>query len=414
MTVLPDRAKSGKYLLLTDIPPCKNYTAGIALDNYLRQLPSERLACCAVLNPAITDARLSPDLEHIPMSYLVKPRENGLRLLPGWLGSATACLAESWNAFVRLPRLQRSIEKIIERENVTAIWCVLQGQTMIGLADGLSRLGLPLYTNVWDPLDWWLRGHKVDALSARRILKQFDRVVLNSRKCGTASIAMAEHYRSKYGITAVPLLPSLEKGSAVEPAASLTSSTTLTIGFIGQMYADAEFAALLNALSSVGWNLDGRRVKVVLYGRYLRIHAPQAVNVEFRGYCGHDELVPQLSSIDLLYCPYWFDPQFEREARLSFPSKLTTYLAAGRPVFFHGPAYASPAQLLAKYGAAQFCTSNDARVILASLRSVCDDTSRYRQLAAAGRKLFDELLTLDRLGQSVRELLELDSCADCA
>ena len=63
-------------------------------------------------------------------------------------------------------------------------------------------------------------------------------------------------------------------------------------------------------------------------------------------------MLPELRTADLLYCPYWFDPGFERPCRLSFPSKLSTYLKTGVPVLFHGPEYASPRIFLEQNDAA--------------------------------------------------------------
>src|SRR6266446_1772314 len=82
--LLPDCLRNGggyesfirlmKILLLTDIPPCKNFTAGLVLDQLVRFLPPGSVACFAVVNPEV-NARLSVDLNWIPVEYVKKPRE---------------------------------------------------------------------------------------------------------------------------------------------------------------------------------------------------------------------------------------------------------------------------------------------------------------------------------------------------
>jgi hypothetical protein len=68
--------------------------------------------------------------------------------------------------------------------------------------------------------------------------------------------------------------------------------------------------------------------------------------VTCRGWLPRREMLRQLSATDFCYLPYWFTQEKRRHAELSFPTKLTTYLAAGRPVLYHGPQYAWAAQVM--------------------------------------------------------------------
>ena len=115
-----------------------------------------------------------------------------------------------------------------------------------------------------------------------------------------------------------------------------------------------------------------------------------------------------LSEADLLYCPYWFDPVFETEARLSFASKLTTYFAAGRPVLFHGPDYAAPAAFLKENDAGFICNSNNQPRIIDALNTLAADEELCFRLASNARLAFDKHLTLDTLRSKFAEFLGVD------
>jgi glycosyltransferase involved in cell wall biosynthesis len=133
--------------------------------------------------------------------------------------------------------------------------------------------------------------------------------------------------------------------------------------------------------------------------------ANKGARIEFLGWHSQVETIELLSEADILYCPYWFDPVFVTEARLCFPSKLITYLAAGRPVLFHGPSYASPARFLKEHNAALFCHSLVPSEVAAALQLLVLDKDLYRQTADNGRKAFEEHLTLAAAKKSFFEFL---------
>ena len=58
-------------MLITDIPPCKELTAGLVLDRLCRFLPRGALVCFAPIDPKI-NPKLSKDLEEIPIVYAKK------------------------------------------------------------------------------------------------------------------------------------------------------------------------------------------------------------------------------------------------------------------------------------------------------------------------------------------------------
>ena len=77
-------------------------------------------------------------------------------------------------------------------------------------------------------------------------------------------------------------------------------------------------------------------------------------------------------------------PIFRVEARLSFPSKLSSYVASGGAVFIHAPGYASPALFHEQYPVGISCRSLKGEDIVTALERVVEDDS-LRQRAAAAR-----------------------------
>jgi glycosyltransferase involved in cell wall biosynthesis len=396
-----------KILLLTDIPPCKNLTAGLVLDQLCRFLPHGSVACYAVVSPGL-DATLSPDLDWIPVEYCKKPVEIGGRILPGRLGIISSLIYDSYGAFTTASRITKDVVAFGRKNGVDALWCVLQGKTMIRLARPVAKgLGVPLYTQVWDPPFWWLRDTRTDNVTKRLVLQEFDRVLRDSSGCAAASWAMAEQYHADYGTRAVPVIPSLDASMAMPPATRLHDNDELVIGLAGQIYSVDEWEALIAALDSVSWTICDRKVRIRLMGREAHLHADCSMRVEFLGWGSQAETIRLLSEADILYCPYWFDPDFENEARLSFPSKLTTYLAAGRPVLFHGPAYASPAGFLRDNNSGMCCHSLEKNVIIDAIKRMITESGEYGILAQNGSTAFLQHLTLESMQQSFEKFLGL-------
>ncbi len=81
------------------------------------------------------------------------------RHLPEPLGSFENFLAETYTEKVTVEKDRTSGAQFGKDFNADAIWCVVQGQTMIRLANRVKELmNVPLLTEVWDPPTWWLRA----------------------------------------------------------------------------------------------------------------------------------------------------------------------------------------------------------------------------------------------------------------
>ena len=396
-----------KVLLLTDIPPCKNFTAGLVLDRLVSFLPPDQLAICAVVNPEI-NPEIPSTLESIPKLILTKPREASLRMFPRQAGDLSAFAYE----LIQPLRVKHQIlPKIIEfakQQQVDAIWVVLQGQTMIRLARQLSiKLNLPLFTQVWDSFGWWLRANKIDRITQGRLLHEFNAVIQHSTACATASWAMSDAYTKQYGMRNLPVIAGLPRELALNSATQLHSGDEFIIGMAGQFYAKDEWNCLIYTLNQVNWMIAGRRVRIRVMGGGFQAYTQSPSNFEYLGWQNQEETIRLLSESDLLYMPYWFSEEFKEESSSSFPSKLVTYFAAGRPVFCHAPEYASPSQYIKQNEAGYLCVSLDPPAVLNHLKNVIDDIECYRKVAANGTSCFMRDFTLERMKETFFQFLNI-------
>jgi glycosyltransferase involved in cell wall biosynthesis len=395
-----------KLLLLTDIPPCTNFTAGLVLDQLCRFLPPGSVACFAVVNPQL-DARLSPDLNWIPIAYTAKRDEAAFRALPGKLSFVSAYCVETIRRRHVVPRILRQAVEFAREQQTDAVWAVLQGQTLIQMAPELAdQLGVPLLTQVWDPLSWWLAANRVDRANRRAALADFDRTLRRSKACAVASWAMAEEYQTRYGTFTVPVIASHSSEIARKPDPSIgCTAAEITIGMAGQFYAATEWLALVRALNMADWRVCGKNVRILVVGPTQPPGDVPPGRVKYLGWQAQAEALRILADCDILYCPYPFDSALAEVSRLSFPSKLTLYLAAGRPVLFHGPSFSSPARYLEERGAALCIANKLPSAIYNGLVRLVDEPLVYRRIAECGQACFQRDFTLDAMRSRFFEFL---------
>lgn len=393
-----DPNKIGKVLLLSSVPPSSRYTGALMLHSMCKALPEETLSCFAVLGPGL-NSQIHPDWQHVPYQHCQKPSESHVRHFPLHLGVIESFIKEQSIARFAIPKIAEQIMSFAENHGVERIWCTLEGQTLIRLAAHLQQHApLPMVAQVWDPPGWWLRDSNVDRFSRKGVLQDFGKILSNSNTTvAAASWAMADEYSKEYGCNAIPVIPGLPKDWACAPAKGLNDAATFTIGFAGQLYSSEEWNCLMQALESIDWKVEGRRVEVKALGRTFAISAHGQRNIRFYGWRSQKETLRILSDCDVLYCPYWFSSKFETESRLSFPSKLTGYLAAGRPVLFHGPTYSSPSRFLDEHDAALQCNSLNQKNLIEALRRLVTDSSHYQNLAASGSRAFLKHLTDEQM-----------------
>jgi glycosyltransferase involved in cell wall biosynthesis len=191
---------------------------------------------------------------------------------------------------------------------------------------------------------------------------------------------------------------------ARSPAAEPHPGASVTIGMAGQFYATDAWLRLLASLEAVDWSVGGCRVNIVAIGP-TQPPAMPANHVTFLGWKSQTEAVKLLNECDFLYCPYPFDPSMEEVARQSFPSKLVLYLAAGRPVIFHGPTYSAAAQYITDRDCGILATCLSAEDILLEIEQLVGNPQLYSEMASKAQQAFLEDFTLESMARSFNDFI---------
>lgn len=395
-------------LLLSDIGPCSNYTGGVVLAQQCRLLPPGELVAFIVQNRWLKPEPYA-DLAHLPTATVRKPDE--LYEPTQWKrGPVAAKLTEYYRSTVVRDRLVAQAVAYGRKHRVRGVWAVLEGQTVVRMAARVAkRLKVPLYSQVWDPISWWLQAHYVDRWNSDRTEADFRHALQISRSTAAPSWAMAEHLRQTYGVQSLPLIASYDRSQAHPPSLAPKNPGELVIAIVGQLYAADAWRQFLAMLRAAEWRVAGRNVRILYFGRTAPAGVP-ADRLKDAGWAGTGEIIQALArEADICYCPYPFTPDLEETARLSFPSKAVMYMAAGKPVFFHGPHYSSPAKYFAGNHAAAVCASMDPYVIHGMFRWLVNDTDEYAATAAKAHAAFLNDFTLDRLQAAFDEFLDRTS-----
>lgn len=401
-----------RILLLTDIPPCTNLTAGLIINKWCDFLFEEKQEIiCATIGDRSLKFEIPQDKkEKIKFLNITKPREDWSipshgRKYRSILGGIRSFIINNAIAIFQLPQMAFQISKFAKQNKADLLFVSIQGQTLTRLVRMVAKLsGLQYVAQTWDPLEWWLKGYEVDKITSRINIKEFGLVAKNARRFATMSWAMSNIFEKDYGATCVTNLPGLSD-EEIKPK-YVGKRKQFVIGFAGQLYAKDEFKILVEALDELGWYYKGKEIIIELYGDKFDSQYEGHEHIRFNGYCNQTQLLPLLASMDLLYCPYWFDQEYKKACQISFPSKLTSYLKTRVPVLVHAPSYASPRILLEKYKAAYICGSMDKNDMIELLKAVLND-ERRKDFGNRGYKLFKEYFTYKQMKASLLASLGL-------
>ena len=394
-----------KILLLTDVPPCKEFSGALLTYHLCKTIPLENVVCVAVRNKDLSYINTADDLS-IETEYFAKPRENTLWLFNGKIKIFTYFF-EQYNEFFQIPKLARQVIDFGRQQNIDRIWCILQGQTMIRLAKLVAHgLKLPLLSQVWDHPIWWMGHNQIDAFTSRRIYKQYEDVLSMSASCGAASFEMARRIMENNHVVSIPLVSSLPSEWAHKPKIFPPhNKKNILIGFCGQTYADYAIDAIMSSLDVIGWKIGNRQVKFRFLGYHMSLGGHRKRIVEFLGYRSQQETIDLLSECDLLLCPYITDPKYKLVAQTSFPAKLTTYLASGVPILFIGTPDSSPGLFLAENNAGYLQTDLNSEKLVECIQGIFSNKKHYESISNNASIAFHKYLTMEKQAELFLDFL---------
>ncbi len=372
-----------RLLIVSPVAPVPEGVGGVYLRDLCLMYPADRLAF-AIL-PGIGSGPWPEALAAAPRTVLDAVPERGFNRWGRKVQESTRALFDRYVDTQHLPKLVDQITAFAAQTKPDLVWVPLAGPTMINIARVLpSRLGVPMITTVWDPPDyalshyWGIRGHALE-----RVMTRFGDAVRGSVRCAVASTEMKETYEQRYGTRCVPMIHGLPESDWLAPGGLRPPNEPFVIGYAGSLYARREWDALVESLASLRWRVGGREAIVRVLAASFDVRVSGPARLEFLGWHSTTDAVKILSGCDVCYVPYWFDDAFRPGVELSFPNKMSLYLAAGRPVLFHGPERSTPTRFLERWPVGIACHSLDPRAIADALTVAATDAEFHERAAAA-------------------------------
>jgi len=375
---------------------------GVVREDILKRYPKDRYVCFSVgpRDQSFGGGQLPTVLQGVPFQIRpleATPRLRGARFYLPVLRALGFRVLAPW-------RIRQAVG-FGRRHRIDLVWADLQGEALLIAAQVAQSLGVPLVGSLWDDPEGWLRDGGYDRLARRLLWKRFRQALRQAWHLSTAGEAMQEAYEKEYGIKSVILRHGFDR--PVFPTKMPRDANGIIIGFVGNAYGPDAWQAFLAAAAQINAGARTPRIKVRAFGPGVPYRSP-GVEMEDRGWQPTEAMLQEIAKTDFCYLPYWFEPQKRRHVELSFPNKFETYLAAGRPVLFHGPAYAGIAQTIRQYGVGLCVHSLDEAEITGAVERLILDNSLKESCSRAALAAFHAEFNATKMIANFAELIGID------
>jgi hypothetical protein len=170
------------------------------------------------------------------------------------------------------------------------------------------------------------------------IERDFRSALKRARSVDVIGEGMRRRYLDRYGVDSVVVHRALA-GPVLE-APRYDRSRGLTVGVLGSTYGYGQLPVLGGVVARAAEAL-GVTGRIVVLGRNegerLRDELAGRAEVEVAGHVSEPEGVERLRGCFVLYLNYPFGARDRVLRQTSFPTKLSTYVQAARPVLMHVP-----------------------------------------------------------------------------
>jgi len=381
-------------LLIAASPPGGIGVGQLFMRSLLLHAPAQ-FVIAALLGRQEPTYQVPSDLGIAATVTLQRRFEPAFRPWSNRLSHLAAAMAVRARLEPQVRRLLDPLTQFAQRQGATALFVVLECPTTMLLAAPLAdRLGLPLVTLVWDTPEHILGqlGHL--GPSRAHIKRGFDRALVRSHGVAVMSEAMRERYASEYGARCVILHQPIEPNWLPPHIQDERAGGALVIGFAGSDTARPEMLMLLSTLDRMQWQLQGRQVILRVFGLRFVCEGRVPRRIDYRGYLPEiADVVQGLSDCDLLFLPQPFAAEAESFTRYSFPTKLTTYLAARRPILLFAPKHSALASFFEHNEVPLLCNQPEETALSHGLRALVENREfrniALQQIEAVRRSAFD-------------------------
>ena len=373
MSVQADNAQAGlpKVLTLSGTIPGEPGVGGVILNDLMAELPAGTLQCIPAATRQVIDLgwlQRAPELA----GHVVRRFETGWRPVKGIAGELIGRAARLAKFSKHCRELTNQICSNPAAKDCDIVWAILDCPTVIEIAaETARRLNKPLVVLVWDSPELLVDSLNMDRWSAAAMLQRFGDTIRSAARVGVICEQMQRCYEQRYGAGEyIVLRHGIREDLWAAPVAADSEADRLTIGFAGSITAARPFLQLIQTLNENNWTINEKQVTLRLIGSRYTLDSRQPQHIEFFGWRSLEETVRLLSECRLTYLPQPFEEHLKPLAELSFPTKLTTYLAAGSRVLLHAPNYASVTSFMQHYAIGHSCDSLESSDLAAALSDV--------------------------------------------
>lgn len=394
-------ARMGRTLLLAGSVPGGRNVGQILLREMLDCLDPSRFAIAGLLSAA--EARATDAMPGVRV--FARPDEHAVRRHAGRMGGAMAALARLRDYEPAISRLAEDVQAHARAEGVDRVWAILNMPSIVDVCSRLlDRLQVPLLAHVWDDIDHLSQQRRLDAWTRRRTQRRFGALLARAERTAVIGETMAARYEQRYGARCCIVRHGVADGVAAREAA--TASDEFSIGFSGGMYCHSAWKAFQAALDRLGWQVAGKRIRLVVMSGHIAFTTRSPAQVDYLGWRSDAEVQQRLSGCDLLYLPQPFEAAQRELAELSFPTKLSAYVATGRPVLVHAPPHASLPVFARTHPLGALCTSLDPAAIAAAIAALAADPARYAEAARDSATIANSVLSRAGFAAQVRAFVD--------
>ncbi len=395
--------KLPKLLVLGSALPGDRDGGGVVKDEVLRRYPKDRYVCFSLepLDPGLKGRELPESLRNVP--YQTGPlvprfKARGARFYMPLLRFIGFHIIANWRI--------RQIVSFARRYGVTLVWAELQLDAVVIAEKVAKKLGVPLVCTVWDDPEGWFSDGGYDRVSRMLLRSRFVSALRAARNVSTAGESMQQAYSREYGISSVILRHGFERG--ISDSNSERPRDRIIVGFVGNAYARNTWNAFLSAIADLNHSNELAQIALRVFGTQFPYSHP-GINIELRGWQPVEQTLRGISDSDFCYLPYWFEANKRRHVELSFPNKFETYLASGRPVFFHGPEYAGIAKTIKEFEVG-ICIHTVAKdEIISGLKRIIKDQALKQHLCMKAHEAFEKEFNAARMLESFANLIGADA-----
>lgn len=270
-----------------------------------------------------------------------------------------------------------------------------------------SLLGAPVVVYAMD--DWRALDNERCGLMngyslIRRTLRNAAALVTVSKELAEG---LAQHYGASFEKTLVAHNPVRVEHSPAH--ASVEANPILRIAYAGSLWSmhfDA-FAVVAAAVAQL--RAEGEKAELILYTdeRFWLQNAEllEGWGVVNGGFVPYERLGVALEQAHLLLVTSSFLPQNEHLSRASVQTKLTDYMAAGRPLLACGPAISACNSFVKRWDCGFCIETNDVAATCRQLRQLNSERSLLNAVGARAQQTAAEQFSVERVSRELYEFL---------